>query len=205
MDNGSSEEWAGRDWDHTYRDNTLEELPWEEGAPSTELVELVESGLVEKGATLDICSGSGNNTVYLAKQGYQCYGIDISPTAVGYARQRANREGVSCELTSGDATELPYPDNTFSFVFDRGCFHSMPLAKRRDFIRGVHRVLKPGGKCQLICFSAMDHRSGPPYSFSPENIRRHFRLSFKIHWIKELTRETDGAKHYFLSVLMEKN
>lgn len=194
-----------RHWERIYQENPLEGLPWEEGKPSAELVALIESGVVERGAVLDICCGSGSNAVYLAKKGFTCYGIDISPTAIGYAQAKTAREGVSCKLVTGDAIGLPYPDSMFVLVFDRGCFHSISSQDRKAYISGIHRVLKPSGKYQLLCFSSKNHRGyGPPYSFSSKDIRHYFSHWFKIHYIRELTREVNGIRHYFLSVLMEK-
>lgn len=191
-------------WEARYRDNPLEQLPWEEGQPSAELVALIESGIVEKGPALDICCGSGNNALYLAQEGFTCYGIDISPTAVGYARQKVAAEGLSCEVTTGNAVRLPYADETFTLVFDRGCFHSLSPKDRKPFINGIQRVLRRGGKYLLLCFSSRDHTGGPPYAFSPEDIRRYFSGQFKIHAIRETPRGAAGAGRFFLSVLMEK-
>jgi ubiquinone/menaquinone biosynthesis C-methylase UbiE len=192
-------------WDRFYRERPLEEIPWEENSPSPELVKLIESGVVEKGPALDICCGTANNAIYLARQGFTCYGVDISPTAVSYGREKVAKEGLSCELTSGNALELSYPDSTFTLVFDRGCFHTIAPEDRQTFIQGV-RVLKPAGKYQLLCFSSRDHpSSGVPYSFSPEEIRCLFSPLFKVHHIREIsTRKARGTRQYFLSVLMEK-
>src|SRR4030066_732839 len=181
-------------WESMYRDNPLGALPWDEGGPAPELVSLIESGMVEKGAALDICSGTGNNAVYLAKQGFTCHGIDISPTAVNISKDKAAEASVSCELKTGNAIELPYADNTFTLIFDRGCFHSIEPAQRKMFVKGVHRVLKPQGKYLLHCFSAKDHSFGPPYSFSPDEIRKYFSGLFKIHHIKELERKEHADK-----------
>ncbi len=194
-----------RQWDSIYRERSLDELPWEEGKPSAVLVALIESGVVEKGAALDICCGSGENAIYLARHGFSCHGIDISPTAIGYARNKAAREAVSCQLVPGNAIQLPYPDNHFTLVFDRGCFHSISPKGRKAYIRGVHRVLKIEGKYQLLCFSSKDHPSRqPPYSFSPEDIKRYFSRLFKISYIKELSHKVRGGRSFHLSVLMEK-
>ena len=192
-------------WDRVYRENLLEELPWEEQKPSSELVALIESGVVENGSVLDICCGSANNAVYLARLGYTCYGIDISAVAIKYARAKVRKEGVACNLTTGNVIKLPYADNMFTLVFDRGCFHSLPPDERDTFIRGVYRVLKTGGKYQLICFSSRDHRSiSTPYSFSTKDIESYFTPFFKILHIKELSSEKKEIAHYFLSALMEK-
>lgn len=195
---------TGQRWEDIYQGSPLEHLPWEEGQPAAELVTLIESGVVEKGAALDICCGSGNNAIYLAKHGFTCHGIDISPTAISYARQKASKAGVRCALVTGNTLQLPYPDNTFTLVFDRGCFHSIAPPDRQTFVMSVYRVLKPSGKYQLICFSTRDHRYGPPYAFSPKDIRRYFIPLFKIHYVKELSHVRNDLKNYFLSALMEK-
>lgn len=197
-DNSNDE--TRRYWDSIYQ-QPLEQIPWEAGAPSAELVELIESSVVEKGPALDICCGTGNNASYLAKQGFACYGIDISPTAIDLARKKAAREGVNCQLIEGNASRLPYPDSAFTLVFDRGCFHSMSPEDRAAFISGLHRVLRPGGKYKLSCFSKKDHAdTGLPHSFSPQDIRHYFSRLFRIHYIREVTRHGNR----FLSVLMEK-
>ena len=191
-------------WEDIYQRSPLEELPWEENRPTAELVALIESGIIRKGTVLDVGCGSGNNVIYLATQGFVCHGIDIAPTAITYARQKASKKGARCELITGNTLQLPYTDNTFTLVFDRGCFHSIPPPDRQTYIRSTYRVLKPSGKYQLICFSTKDHRDGPPYAFSPKDIQHYFSPLFKIHHIQELSRIRNNSKYYFLSVLMEK-
>ncbi len=107
---------------------------------------------------------------------------------------------MACDLKTGNALALPYPDNTFTLVFDRGCFHSMAPEDRQTYIKGVHRVLKPAGKYLLSTFSSRNHNWSPPYGFSPAGIRRHFSKLFKIHSVREFP----YGSFYFLSVLMEK-
>ena len=203
MSTRSSESISQR-WEDIYQGTSLKDLPWEEGKPSAQLVELIESGTVEKGAALDVCCGSGNNAIYLASRGFFCYGIDISPTAIGYAREKAAAEGKKCDLTTGNALQLPYMDDTFTLVFDRGCFHSMQPRERRVYAHSIFRVLKPSGNYLLQCFSSKDHAYGPPYGFSPEEIELYFAGLFDIVHIKEFSAGKNGAESHFLTVLMEK-
>jgi len=191
-------------WAQIYRSNKLTNLPWEEGGPSDQLVELVESGLVGKGTILDICTGSGNNAIYLAQQGFSCFGIDISETAITYAKEKSSAAGVNCDFRVGDVLDLPFLGDMFEFVFDRGCFHSVSPNQRSTFIQEVHRVLKPSGRYHLTCFSKKDHRYGPPYPFSPKDIKRLFSGMFEIKYIKEITVDKGGSRNSFLSVLMNK-
>jgi ubiquinone/menaquinone biosynthesis C-methylase UbiE len=192
-------------WEHVYKDSQLSALPWEEGAPSDQLVELVTAGLVKKGHALDICTGSGNNAIYLAQQGLSCSGIDISETAIKYAKEKSSKAGVVCDFRVGDVLNLPFADEKFDLVFDRGCFHSVAPGQRARFIEEIVRVLKPNGMYDLNCFSKKLHRwTGPPYPFSPKDIRKYFSPFFEIRLIKELNDEKGGFKDSFLSVLMEK-
>ena len=201
----SQEEEIRERWDSMYRTSTPEELPWDENKPNEELVSLIESGQIEKGAVLDICSGTGNNAIFLAKKGYACYGIDISPAAVKYAHQKAQKQGVSCDFSQGNASRLDYPEDHFTLVFDRGCFHSISAKNRASFIKGIHRILKSRGKYLLLCFSTKDHPdNGLPHSFSPGDIERIFSKLFKIEQIKESVHEAKGTRRIFLVVLLEK-
>jgi ubiquinone/menaquinone biosynthesis C-methylase UbiE len=193
------------EWDSVYRVTPIESIPWDEGGPNKELVRLIKSGKIEKGDVLDICSGTGSNAIYLAKNGYRCHGVDISSAAKNLAGRKLENEGVTCELSVGDASQLPYPDNFFSLVFDRGCFQVMPAEDREAFINGLFRVIKPRGKYMLLCFSVNDHPdTGIPHSFSPDDLRRYFSLLFKISYIRQIVSGDQNRKAILFSSLMEK-
>jgi len=187
-----------------YKANPVTSLPWEEEAPSRYLIELVESGKVEVGPVLDICTGSGNNAVYLAGKGYACHAVDISSTAIDIAREKAAKAGVTCDFRVGDVLDLAFRDNTFNLVFDRGCFHNFAPSQRGAFINEIYRVLKPGGLYQLNSFSKKGRRwGGPPYGFSPSDIRKLFHPPFEILQIKEISLGNESGQ-FFLSALMKK-
>lgn len=61
-------------------------------------------GIIAKGRVLDICSGLGTQTIYLAKKGFEVYEIDPSPTAVKMAKKKCGVEGVTYKLLTADAT-----------------------------------------------------------------------------------------------------
>ena len=48
----------------------------------------------KSGKLLELGCGAGNLTVWLAGLGYDIYGVDIAPTAITWARERADEEGV---------------------------------------------------------------------------------------------------------------
>lgn len=190
-------------WDQIYRKNPLNTLGWELGKPRPILVEFVEKGLIKKGKALDLCCGAGTNTIYLAKKGFEVTGIDISPTAVGIARAKAEQANAKINFIVHSFLELPFEDEMFDFVFDMGCFHHVEPGDRSKFIRGVHRVLKNSGQYMLTCFS---YRNGPGWNhFTKKQLLEFFSGYFRINLIRHLPSvEGDGYTRYFYTILMEK-
>jgi SAM-dependent methyltransferase len=154
---------AKHEWEKRYEQK---ELPWDSGHPASCLMQLIKSWPQAKESVLEVGCGTGTNAVWMAEQGLQVTGLDIASGAVALARQRAAEQGVACTFIEADFLNAPLvEDGTFSFLFDRGCFHSMDEEYREAFVRRAAQCLKPGG----LWFSLMgnsDQRSpegeGPP-------------------------------------------
>jgi SAM-dependent methyltransferase len=191
------------EWDQIYRNYPLNELGWELGKPRPILVEYVEKKLIRKGKALDICCGAGTNTVYLAQNGFNVTGIDISPTAITYAKAKAARAHVNIRLLVQDFLKLPFNDGEFDFVHDMGCFHHVKPENQSTYIEGVHRVLKTGGTYMLTCFS---YRNGLGWNhFTKPRLVALFSPYFELGTFKHYPSvEGDGAIRYFYTVLMKK-
>jgi ubiquinone/menaquinone biosynthesis C-methylase UbiE len=194
---------SNNEWDQIYQKYPLEELGWELGKPRPILREYVEKGLLKKGKALDICCGAGTNTVYLAEKGFEVAGIDISPTAIGYAEKKAAYANVHVSFKVQDFLELPFEDEEFDFVFDMGCFHHVKPEDRATFINGVHRVLKKRGIYMLTCFS---YKNGPAWNhFTRQQLIDLFSGLFEMGEFRHyLSKEGDGVARYFYTVLMKK-
>lgn len=190
------------EWEEIYRRHPLKELPWERGKPREALVEVVEGVLVAPGRALDTCCGAGTNDIYLARKGFAVSAMDISSTAVRYAEGAARRAGVEIDFRVGSFLDLPQASSEFDFVLDSGCFHHVLPQDRAKYISEVRRVLKPGGKYLLICFS---DRNGPAWNhFAEGNLRELFSRFFDILWAKHMgTLEGDEVVRYFHNLLMK--
>ncbi|MCS7284553.1 MAG: class I SAM-dependent methyltransferase [Hydrogenobacter thermophilus] len=95
---------------------------------------------------LEVGCGAGNNLWTLAMEGFKVYGIDGSETAISLAKDTFKKLGLQGEFTVGDFTSrLPYPDNFFDLVIDRGSITCVDYEDAKSVVSEVRRVLKQGG------------------------------------------------------------
>jgi SAM-dependent methyltransferase len=126
--------------------------PWDTKAPKESVVGWHSQGLVH-GDVLDIGCGLGDNAVYLAQQGFNVTGLDISPTALITAERRAKDAGVSVKFAVADSTKLDGYTDAFDTVIDSGMFHCLDEDGKRSYAAAVHRAARDGATLLLSCFS----------------------------------------------------
>lgn len=138
-----------------------------------------ERFLVAGSAVLDLGCGAGSNVLYLARSGFEAHGVDLSPTAVSAARDRAREAALAIDVRVGDALSLPYPRARFGGAVDNGCFHTLPVRRRADYAREVARVVRPGGSFVLSWIGRESTgASGPPHRPSLEEVARALEPRF---------------------------
>ena len=142
-----------------------DDLPWDTGEPDEHLRALVTASRVPHGKAVDVGCGTGTNVTWLAQQGFEASGVDVSPLAIERARAKAAEAGVTGRFEVLDFLNEPIPGAPFDLVFDRGCFHVFDHADQRaQFAARVAQALSPNGLWVSIIGSTegapRDH--GPP-------------------------------------------
>lgn len=120
---------------------------WDIGRPQRPFVALQEAGLVED-PVLDVGCGTGELSLYLARQGNRVLGIDISPRAIEQARAKARWRRIPAEFLVLDALRLDrLADAGFRFrtVLDCAMLHVLGDSERERFVDGLETVIEPGG------------------------------------------------------------
>jgi len=132
--------------------------------------EILEQRSLPPGSrVLDLGCGTGDLAVWLAQKGYEAYGIDIAPTAIAWAKEKANTQQVEVQFTVGSVLNLaPYPDRFFHLVVDGRCLHCLIGPDRAATLSSIYRTLHPGGcfYVQSMCGDVLDASSVKP-QFDP--------------------------------------
>jgi len=147
--------------DQIYWEMPLEKIPWNVSEPPALLTNAVETGKIQPCPAADLGCGAGNYAVWLARQGFEVTGIDISQHAVKYAEELAAREGVTCRFVAADLLgDLKEFHERFDLAYDWELLHHIFPEDRPRYIQNVHALLQPGGLYFSLCFSERDPAFG---------------------------------------------
>lgn len=174
-------------WEQYYKKNPLKKIPWQK-IQADYFVEVIESDMIKSGSVLDLGCGTGVKSIYLAKKGFQVTGIDISKTAIKFAKENSKRAKVKAKFLVADATDLSFLKNKkFDFILDWANFHGIVENKRVRYIKEIVKHTKKGSLILLRCFEKNKTQKnfvvrpmGPIYLFSKKDIKNLFGKYFKI-------------------------
>lgn len=122
------------------------------------------------GRLLELGCGAGDMGLSLAALGYDVSGVDISPTAVQWAWDKARERGLTADFQVGSVLDLAgFSDDSFDIVLDGHCLHCIIGDDRALVLAAAKRVLKPGGLLHIntMCGDKFSRRS--PEQFDPES------------------------------------
>jgi ubiquinone/menaquinone biosynthesis C-methylase UbiE len=175
------------DWNNLYSSQNVETMPWYNENLDSDLQEELERRKISKGRILDLGTGPATQAVQLAKRGLQVTGSDVSEAAINRARKvyvHNNKDKEICFIVD-DILNSKIKDKSFDYVFDRGCFHILPIQKRPVYIKEINRILDNRGILFLKCFSVKEPRQEGPYKFSEDEIKQLFGNDFVIISVKD--------------------
>lgn len=112
-----------------------------------------------KGNVLDYGYGSGNNSVYLMKKGYEVYGTEVAESSLELLKENMNTyfsttNGTCNHITiKPNTTKLPYPAQFFDFILSNQVLYYLPSKEHiQKLCKEFRRILKPGG---VVMFTMM--------------------------------------------------
>jgi ubiquinone/menaquinone biosynthesis C-methylase UbiE len=180
-------------WEDAYKTTP----PWDVGHPQPALVELVRARELNQGRVLDVGCGTGENALYFAGNGF---------SVIAAARAKTVERRRDVDFRAGNALSLDFKDSTFDNVIDSGLFHTFTDNDRPAYAHEMARVLVPGGKYFMLCFSEKEPPGwGGPRRVTRGEIEATLSPLFKINYIRDalfVTRfHNDGGRAYLTSAI----
>ena len=171
------------DWDSFYKENKIEEMPWYEKNLDLDLEYQINSMNLTQGKFLDLGTGPGTQAIQLDKLGFEATGSDISKNAIEKAKQLSS----NVSFVVDDILNSSFPDDSFDFILDRGCFHVLEPSLRKDYLNQIKKILKDDGILFLKVMSIEEKglpKDEGPYRFSQKEVIDTFEKDFEIIEIK---------------------
>ena len=178
-------------WDSSYRRTRMP--GWDVGRPAGELKRVVESGAVKPGRALVLGCGTGTNAVYLASKGFKVTGVEVAPTALTLAEQRARKAKVKVRWLVADAVAVP-DIGPFDFIFDRGCYHHIQRYDAAGFAKTVSRLTREGSLFLLLAGNANESRRYGPPRVKESQLVADFSPTFAFQLMREIRFESRDPK-----------
>ncbi len=170
-------------WNTVYDNDTA---PWVIGEPQPAIVALEREGRIS-GRVLDPGTGAGEHTIMLTRLGYDVLGVDLSPSAVAYARRNAVEKGVAAArfqvadaVRPGREPAAAAELGVFDTIVDSALFHIFGTEPetRADYVRALHTLAKPGGYVHVLALSTAEPGIGP--RISDTVIRESFGAGWEL-------------------------
>lgn len=163
------------------------QAPWETGKPQPAFAAVADK---ITGSILDAGCGPGDNALFFAARGNAVTGFDFLEEPIARAKQKAAERGLSATFLVKDALKLQDWSERFDNIIDSGLFHVFTDADRATYVRGLAKVLKPGGRLFLLCFSDQMPGTQGPRRVSQNELRTAFADGWQIESIEASRFET---------------
>ena len=140
---------------------------------------------------LDLGCGSGRHTVYLTKNGFKVYGIDIAKEGINATKSLLAKEGLRADLKVGSMyTKLPYQNMFFDAVVSTQTIHHGNIQNIRNVIKEIKRVLRPKG----LIFITIRKKRYSKTSYKAISSREYIKIAG----------EEKGLNHYLFNKVLLK-
>jgi ubiquinone/menaquinone biosynthesis C-methylase UbiE len=140
---------------------------------------------------LDMATGTGRFASFLLDNHPEinCTLQDLSPFYLAEAEKTVKGRFPRVKLVQAPAEKLPFDDNSFDCITCVYLFHELPADVRKQVVREMHRVLRPGGK---LFFVDSVQRGDVSYSQVFQGFAGSFHEPYYLDYVETNLRELFG-------------
>jgi SAM-dependent methyltransferase len=161
------------------------DTPWDTGRPSTMLLQVVAEKKIAPCRAIDLGCGTGTNAVWLAQQGFDVVGLDLSPLAIEQATKRAAQASVRVHFMAADVLKLDDLRPDFRFFFDRGLYHIVRKIDAPRYVQTVADWTVPGALGLVLAANAKEPMEPGPPVVTEKEFRDEWGSTFDFVWLRE--------------------
>lgn len=163
----------------------------------TPLVERFAADLTP-GDALDVASGPGRNSLFLAERGWRVTAVDGSPIAIGILRARARERqlAIHSQILDLERAQFAIEPERYDLICD--CYYL-----QRDLIAPMQAGVRPGGLLIAIVHLT-DEPDGTPTRATPGELQSYFTEWTVLHYYEGEPTES-CHKHAVAELVARKN
>jgi SAM-dependent methyltransferase len=153
-------------WNERYRsrERAAEDL----NAEPTPLLVATASNLVP-GKALDLASGTGRNSLWLAEHGWNVTAVDAASAAIEILQTRANERSLEINAIVADLEKEEFEIEPSHWDFIAICYYL-----QRNLFEPAKRGIVPGGLLLCIVHITEPGEDESPFRLRPGGLEKHF-------------------------------
>ncbi len=141
-------------FDEVYRraEGDINRVVWADLVPNPSLAEWLETTRPSGNRAIVVGCGLGDDVSYLAGEGFEATGFDVSESAIEMCRQRFPEIGGLFHVANLFDLPSPWPGN-FDLVFECNTIQALSGRWRGEALNAIAGLVAPGGVALVSCRS----------------------------------------------------
>jgi 2-polyprenyl-3-methyl-5-hydroxy-6-metoxy-1,4-benzoquinol methylase len=123
---------------------------------------------------LEVGSGTGLSSAFLALKGAEIHLLDISQKSLDFSKKYFQSQHLPVNLHLQDAYAMKFAPASFDFVYNSGVIEHFTDPKKVQMIQNMWRLVKPGGQLFIAAPNAHDF----PFMLAKKILQLRHKWSF---------------------------
>ncbi|MGG5508149.1 MULTISPECIES: methyltransferase domain-containing protein [unclassified Myroides] len=185
-------------WEDRYN---KQEATWNAKAITTPLKAYIDQLTMLDAHILVPGLGHGHELLYLHRQGFsQSVGLDF--TAVAFEETaKVHADFPVNHVVIGDFFEHR---GRYDLILEQTFFCSLPVDKRKAYVKQMHALLQPHGKLVGVLFDAVFEQDTPPFGGNEQTYRQLFEPYFTIEVMERAYNSIKPRQNRELFIILKK-